>query len=65
MHSSSCAQVLEFGARRAQGVAGACAASKFAYLGGVDGTSLVTAGRRSAPPREGGGAGCIAKCTSF
>jgi nicotinate phosphoribosyltransferase len=45
--------VLEFGLRRAQGVDGALAASRAAYLGGCSSTSNVLAGRRFGIPVRG------------
>ncbi len=45
--------VLEFGLRRAQGTDGAMAASRAAYLGGVDATSHVAAGRAFGIPVKG------------
>ncbi len=45
--------VLEFGLRRAQGVDGALAASRAAWIGGVAATSNVLAGRRFGVPVRG------------
>ncbi len=45
--------VLEFGLRRAQGVDGALAASRAAFLGGCDATSNVLAGQRFGIPVKG------------
>lgn len=45
--------VLEFGLRRAQGTDGAMAASRAAYLGGVDATSHVAAGKAFGIPVKG------------
>jgi nicotinate phosphoribosyltransferase len=46
-------EVLEFGLRRAQGVDGAMAASRAAYIGGVTATSNVLAGQRYGIPVRG------------
>ncbi len=45
--------VLDFGLRRAQGVDGGLAASRAAFVGGLDGTSNVEAGRRWGIPVRG------------
>jgi nicotinate phosphoribosyltransferase len=45
--------VIEFGARRAHGLGAADQATRAAFIGGCDGTSLVEAGRRYAIPTSG------------
>lgn len=53
VHAAAGREVLEFGLRRAQGVDGALAASRAAYIGGCAATSHVLAGQRYGIPVRG------------
>ena len=53
VHAAKGGDVLEFGLRRAQGVDGALAASRAAYIGGCSATSHVLAGQRYGIPLRG------------
>jgi nicotinate phosphoribosyltransferase len=53
VHAAQGREVMEFGLRRAQGVDGALAASRAAYIGGCGSTSHVLAGERYGIPLRG------------
>ncbi len=53
VHEAGSAPVMEFGLRRAQGIDGALAASRAAWVGGVSSTSNVLAGRLFGIPVKG------------
>jgi nicotinate phosphoribosyltransferase len=53
VHAAAGRPVIEFGARRAHGSGASLSAARAAFIGGCDGTSLVSAGRRYGIPMAG------------